>query len=60
MNSVHIANHRIENYNDEFLNENFELERHGSIYDLIDEQNMIENIEHLQCDMNSCDADEED
>ncbi|CAC5423558.1 MEGF10_11 [Mytilus coruscus] len=56
-NSVRIANHRNDNYNDEFLNEIFELERYGSIYDIIDEQNMIENIEQLQDDMNSGDTD---
>ncbi|CAC5415667.1 unnamed protein product [Mytilus coruscus] len=50
-NSVQIANHRNSAYNDEFRDDFFELERNGSIYDIIDENNMIENIEHLQDEM---------
>lgn len=50
-NIVQIENHRNSNYDDEFQEDIFELERHGSIYDLIDEQSMVANIEHLQHDM---------
>lgn len=48
---VEIENHRNSNYDHEFQEEIFELESHGSIYDLIDEQNMVANIEHLQDDI---------
>lgn len=50
-NSTRIANHNNGNFDDDFQDDIFVLERHGSIYNIIDEQNMIENIEQLQDDM---------
>lgn len=50
-NSIQIAHPRNDNFNNEFQDEILPLERYESIYDMIDEQNMIENIDHLQDDM---------